>query len=151
MSRRRGIWFLCGLLGCALACPLQRPVIPAEYYDFRADLQALVTDTALVVMEGDREAQDMLENRLTELAVYLTVDALLERMAADEPLRHLAEAVLARTNVLLQSDDLGGRVRKAFAHPDGQRLAVDAILVGLGRALYRVRSESGGVGGPGGE
>ncbi len=150
MSRRRGIGLLCCLLSAELACPLQRPVIPAEYYDFRADLQAVVMDTALVVMEGDREAQDMLGDRLTELAAYLTVDSLLERMAADEPLRHLAEAVLTKTNVLLESDDVRGRVRNAFTSPDGQRLAVDAILVGLGRALYRVRSESGRFGGSAG-
>jgi len=50
--KRRAVLIATGSLIAALACPIQRPPVPAEYLDFRADLQAAVTDTAVVVLEG---------------------------------------------------------------------------------------------------
>lgn len=137
-----GAFSLCGLLAAALACPIQRPAIPIEYYGFRGDLQGAVTDTALVTMAGDRAMRDLLENRLSELAAYLSVDSLIATLAADGALNPLAGAIETKLNEILSSDGVGGNVRDAFVKPDGQRLAVDAIVIGLGRALHQLSSDT---------
>jgi hypothetical protein len=127
------------LLAAALACPIQRPPIPPEYYDFRAELQAAATDTAIVEMKGLARMQERLDTRLPDLAAYVRVDSLLATMDADPALEPLAGAVATTLAMMLESGRVGGSVRKAYLHPDGQRLAVDAIVIGLGVALRRLR------------
>ncbi len=127
------------LLLAALACPIQRPPVPADYYDFRATLQAAVTDTALVELAGRPAMQSRLEARLPQLAAIVASDSLLAALRFDsllEPLSGSVQAVLSRA---LEAPGVSGGVRKAFREPDGQRLAVDAILIGLGTALRRLK------------
>ncbi len=132
------------LAAAGLGCPLQRPPVPADYYDFRAELEAAVADTAVVELRGRSRVQTRLDDRLPEFAALLATDSLAAVLAADPQLARLAGAVSAALTATLESERVSGRVRKAFANPDGQRLAVDAMLIGLGRALRRLRFESGG-------
>ncbi len=134
-----------GLVLGTLACPIQRPPVPIEYYDFRADLQLAITDTAGVEMDGLTRMQTALEHRLTELAAITTTDTLFATLEADRELRPLAGAVATTLRIQLDSKHVAGSVRSAFRTIDGQRLAVDAIVVGLGRALYLLRSEGAGT------
>jgi hypothetical protein len=127
---------LCGVLVSAVACPIQRPPVPPEYLDFRARLQTAVTDTALVEMEGLGRMQARLEGRLTDLAAITRVDSLLAALEADEELYPLSGAIATTVRIRLEARGVSGSVRNAFANPDGQRLAVDAIVIGLGRALH---------------
>lgn len=135
---------LLGGLACAasLACPLSRPTVPFEYLDFRADLQRAVTDTALHEMRGLPKMQARLEDRLTELAAIRRTDSLLATLESDLELRPLAGAIATTLRIELESERVGGGVREAFANPDGQRLAVDGVIVGLGRALYLLRKRA---------
>jgi hypothetical protein len=128
------------LLAAALACPIQRPPIPREYYDFRAELQENVADTAVAEMEGDQAMQGRLEDRLPDLAAILTTDSLIATLDVDPFLWPLGSAVAAVLMRTLDSDIAGGRVRSAYGKPDGQRLAVDAIVIGLGKSLRRLRA-----------
>ncbi len=125
-----------------VACPIQRAPVPPEYMGFRARLQDAVTDTALVEMDGLTRMQDRLEIRLTDLAAIVTVDSLLTALDADRELAPLSGAIATTVRIQLEVRGVGGGVRKAYRNPDGQRQAVDAIVIGLGRALYRVRSSS---------
>jgi len=126
-----------------VGCPIQRAPVPPEYMGFRAGLQDAVTDTALVEMDGLTRMQDRLEIRLTDLAAIVTVDSLLTALNADRELAPLGGAVATTVRIQLEAREVGGGVRKAYRNPDGQRQAVDAIVIGLGRALYRVRSSPG--------
>jgi hypothetical protein len=135
---------LCGILASAVACPIQRPPVPPEYLDFRARLQAAVTDTALVEMEGLTRMQTRLQGRLTDLAAITTVDSLLATLEIDEELFPLSGAIATTVRIRLDARGVSGSVRNAFANPDGQRLAVDAIVIGLGRALHLLESASHG-------
>jgi hypothetical protein len=127
-------------LAAFLACPIQRPPIPWEYYDFRAALQESVADTAVAEMEGAPPMQDRLEDRLPDLAAILTTDSLVATLDVDPFLWPLGSAVAAVLMQTLDSDLAGGRVRSAYGNPDGQRLAVDAIVIGLGKSLRRLRA-----------
>ncbi|UCC71678.1 MAG: hypothetical protein JSV86_15040 [Gemmatimonadota bacterium] len=127
------------LIAAALACPIQRPSVPWEYYDFRADLQEAVADTTVAELEGDMVAQERLDVSLTDLAAILTTDSLVAALDSDPVLWPLASAVAASIHRTLESDRVGGRVRSAFDSPDGQRLAVDAIVIGFGKALRRFK------------
>ena len=133
-------------LTATLACPIQRSPVPREYIGFRAGLQDAVTDTARVEMEGLARMQERLEIRLPDLAAILTVDSLLTALAADRELAPLSGAVATTVRIQLEAKGVGGGVRKAYRNPDGQRQAVDAIVIGLGRALYRLRSSGGSSG-----
>ncbi len=124
-----------GLLLASAACPITRPSIPPEFYDFRAQLQGAVTDTAVVELEGLSGMQAQLEDRLADLAAILTVDSLLADLGADPALNPLAGSVATTVRIQLESKDVSGGVRDAFQTPSGQRQAVDAIVIGLGRAL----------------
>lgn len=126
-----------------LACPIQRAPVPPEYMSFRARLQDAVTDTARVEMEGLPRMQDRLDIRLTDLAAILTVDSLLTALDADRELAPLSGALATTVRIQLEAKGVDGGVRKAFRNPDGQRQAVDAIVIGLGQALYRVRASRG--------
>jgi hypothetical protein len=128
-----------------VACPIQRAPVPPEYMGFRARLQDAVTDTARVEMNGLARMQDRLEIRLTDLAAVVTVDSLLTALNADRELAPLSGAIATTVRIQLEARSVGGGVRKAYRNPDGQRQAVDAIVIGLGRALYRVRSSPGGL------
>jgi hypothetical protein len=127
------------LLAAALACPIQRPPVPREYYAFHAALQEIVADTAAAEMEDDPAMQSTLEDRLPDLAAILTTDSLVATLDSDPFLWPLGSAVAAVLMRTLDSDHAGGRVRSAYEKPDGQRLAVDAIVIGLGRGLRRLR------------
>ncbi len=131
------------MLAAVLACPIQRPPIPPEYYGFRTALQESVADTAVAEMEGDSAMQERLEDRLPDLAAILTTDSLVATLDVDPFLWPLASAVAAVLMRTLDSDHAGGRVRSAYGNPDGQRLAVDAIVIGFGKSLRRLRA--GGV------
>ena len=125
----------------AIACPIARPPVPPEYYDFRADLQIAVTDTALVELEGLPRMQAHLDSRLTELAAITRTDSLFSTLSTDPVLIPLAGAIATSIRILFERGDYGGDARDAFNNPDGQRLAVDAIVVGLGRAVYLLRED----------
>jgi len=125
-----------------LACPISRPSVPPEYYDFRAQLQAAVTDTAVVEMEGLPRMQDSLQARLPDLAAILTVDSLLAALDASPTLSPLAGATATTVRIELNAKNVGGGVRNAFQNPDGQRQAVDAIVIGLGRAVHLLRTSA---------
>ncbi|MGD8866920.1 MAG: hypothetical protein PVI01_04810 [Gemmatimonadales bacterium] len=129
-------------LPAVLACPIQRSPVPREYLPFRAKLEDAVTDTALVEMEGLPRMQSQLESQLTNLAAILTVDSLLAALEADRELAPLAGAIATTVRIELESKGVDGGVRKAFRNRDGQRQAVDAIVIGLGRALYRLHTSS---------
>jgi hypothetical protein len=133
------------VLAAALACPIQRPAVPPEYYDFRAQLQEAVTDTALVEMQGLSKMRAQLAERLADLAAILSVDSLLADLGADPELYPLSGAIATTIRMELESKDVGGSVRDAFRTADGQRQAVDAILIGLGRALHILESAAGEV------
>lgn len=134
-SRAVATGALCGAL---LACPIQRPPVPADYYDFRAALRAAVADSAEVALAERWAAHTRLERRLPELAALVDTDSLLGELAADSLLSSLAGVVGAALRQGLESDRVSGGVRKAFRKPEGQRLAVDAIVIGLGQALRRL-------------
>ncbi|MGD2218137.1 MAG: hypothetical protein PVJ64_15375 [Gemmatimonadales bacterium] len=127
------------LSAAVLGCPINRPPVPWEYYDFRAALLASVADTSVAEMEGDPAMQDRLEDRLPDLAAILTTDSLVATLDTDPFLWPLASAVAAVLMRTLASDHATGSVRSAYDKPDGQRLAVDAIVIGLGRSLRRLR------------
>ena len=128
------------LLAAVLACPIQRPPIPREYYGFRAALQESVADTAVAELKGDPAMQDRLEDRLPDLAAILTADSLVATLDVDPFLWPLGSAVAAVLMKTLDSEHAGGRVRSAYENPDGQRLAVDAIVIGFGKSLRRLRA-----------
>jgi hypothetical protein len=128
------------LLAAALACPIQRPPVPREYYVFRAALEESVADTAVAEMEGDPAMQDRLEERLPDLAAILTTDSLVATLDVDPFLWPLGSAVASVLMQMLESDHARGRVRSAYGNPDGQRLAVDAIVIGFGKSLRRLRA-----------
>lgn len=124
--------------GAAVACPIQRPPVPADYYEFREALGTAVAESAEVALAGNPAYRSRLEERLPELAALVETDSLLVALAADSLLSPLAGVVGATLNHALESGEVSGGTRKAFRNPDGQRLAVDAILIGLGRALRRL-------------
>jgi hypothetical protein len=142
IERRVIVAVLCCVLVAAVACPIQRPPVPPEYLDFRARLQTAVTDTALVEMEGLSRMQARLQSRLTDLAAITTVDSLLATLEDDQELYPLSRAVATTVRIRLEARGVSGSVRNAFANPDGQRLAVDAIVIGLGRALHLLETAS---------
>ena len=145
-STRRDWWVLplgAGLAAATLACPIARPAVPAEYYDFRFTLQEAVADTVAAELRGDVEAQQRLDDSLTDLAAILLVDSLIVSLDSDAVLWPLAGAVTVALNRTLRSDETAGSVRDAIRNPDGQRQAVDAIVIGLGLALRRARMEGG--------
>ena len=123
-----------------VGCPIQRPPVPQEYFYFRADLQGAVTDSAVSVMAGKEAMQARLDERITELSALLLVDSLVAILYADDRLSRLGGAVDATVKEQLQADGVGKDVRQAYLNEQGQRLAVDAIVVGLGRALYLSRN-----------
>ncbi len=142
--KRRTALIATGSLIAALACPIQRPPVPAEYLDFRADLQAAVTDTAVVVLEGQPAMRLRLEEQLTTLAAIVQTDSLLATLRRDTLLAPLAAPIDAKLAMTLGSKDVGGSVRKAYRNRHGQRQAVDALVIGLGAALRRLKSEGRG-------
>jgi hypothetical protein len=127
-------------LAAALGCPIQRPPVPREYLDFRAVLESAVADAAVRTMDGDPGIQAALEGRLTALSAYVRVDSVLARLSAEEALEPLAPPVRLAVESSLHAEGVGGDVRDAYESPDGQRLAVDGIIIGLGRALRRLGS-----------
>ncbi|KPK82494.1 MAG: hypothetical protein AMS25_02190 [Gemmatimonas sp. SM23_52] len=136
-----------GLLIAALACPIQRPPVPPEYLDFRAELQSAVSDTAVVVLDGQPTMRVWLEERLTTLAAVVRTDSLLALLQRDTLLAPLAGAIAAKLATTLGSKRVGNSVRKAYGNSHGQRQAVDAIVIGLGLALRRLKSEARGFSG----
>ena len=85
--------------------------------------------------------QERLDDRLSDLSAILLVDSLIVFLDTDAVLWPLAGAVTVALTRSLGSDEVGGSVRDAIQNPDGQRQAVDAIVIGLGMALRRVRTE----------
>ena len=141
-ASRLAAWLLV-LAGCAtlVACPIKRPAVPAEYFSFRADLETAIADTTVSVMSGETLMQQRLYGRLPQLSAIVSTDSLIATLEADTVIERLAgpvEATLARA---LGADGVSGGVRKAFKKRDGQRLAVDGIIVGLGKALRRLGFE----------
>lgn len=123
----------------AVACPIQRPPVPAGYLEFRSHLQSAVADTAGQVLAGRLAAQERLDERLPELSALLATDSLVASLARDSLLAPLAAAVSSVIASELDPERTSGKVRKAFGLADGQRLAVDAIVIGLGTALRKLR------------
>lgn len=103
-----------------------------------------MTDTAIVEMEGLERMQSRLDDRLTDLSAITRVDSLLAALEADSELYPLSGAIATTLRIRLESKQVGGGVRRAYGNADGQRLAVDAIIIGFGRALYLLRSSSRG-------
>lgn len=136
-----------GLAIGALACPIQRPPVPPQYLDFRAALQAAVTDTAVVVLRGQPTVQVWLEERLTTLAAVVRTDSLLALLQRDTLLAPLAGAIAVQLATTLDSKRVGNSARKVYRNPHGQRQAVDAIVIGLGLALRRLKTEARGLSG----
>ncbi len=128
-----------GLFALLAGCLVQRPLIPQQYYGFRGALQVAITDTAMVVMAGRDSMQARLQQRLTELSSLVVVDSVVATLYADDRLSRLGGAVRRTVTEVLDSGEFGGSVREAYLNPDGQRLAVDAVVVGLGRALHLLR------------
>ncbi len=118
---------------------MQRPLIPQQYYGFRGALQVAITDTAMVVMAGRDSMQARLQQRITELSSLVLVDSVVATLYADDRLSRLGGAVERTVAEVLDSGEFGGSVREAYLKSDGQRLAVDAVVVGLGRALHLLR------------
>ena len=118
---------------------MQRPLIPQQYYGFRGALQVAITDTAMVVMAGRDSMQARLQQRITELSSLVVVDSVVATLYADDRLSRLGGAVRRTVAEVLDSGEFGGSVQEAYLNPDGQRLAVDAVVVGLGRALHLLR------------
>lgn len=133
------------LLTAVLGCPIQRPPIPLDYYRFRDVLRDSVRSVAVVELSGRVAMQERLEEELPAFSTLTRPDSLLATLGADPILSPLAAPLERTVREVLESDVGSGAVRKAFRKPDGQRLAVDAILIGLGQALRQVRT-SGGVG-----
>lgn len=123
----------------ATACPIQRPPVPDSYQRFRYQLELAVRDTAMEVLAERPAARDRLEGRLTELSALLVVDSLVARLRSDPLLGDLGAAVEATVHARLEADGVGADVREGFESATGQRLACDAILVGLGRAAHLLR------------
>ncbi len=115
--------------------------MPPEYYEFRALLQEAIADTVASELRGDVEMQERLDSRLSDLSAILLVDSLIVDLDTDPVLWPVAGAVTFALNRTLNSDEVGGSVRDAIQNRDGQRQAVDAIVIGLGLALRRVRTE----------
>lgn len=138
--KRPTVFIATGSLIAGLACLIQRPPVPLEYFDFRADLQAAVTDTAVVVLEGQPAMRVWLEEQLTTLAAIVRIDSLLATVRRDTLLVPLAGPIDAKLAMTLGSKDVGGSVRKAYRNRHGQRQAVDAVVIGLGVALRRLKS-----------
>ncbi len=134
------------LLATALACPIARPPVPQEYYDFRADLIVAVEDTTVATIAEHPDMQARLDSRLPDLSAILTTDSLIATLDGDPVLWTLAGPVAATLRQTLEADGVGGRVRSSFRNADGQRLAVDAIIIGFGKALRRLRREAGDEG-----
>ncbi len=112
--------------------------MPPDYYEFREALGAAVADSAEVALAWKPAARSRLAQRLPELAALVETDSLLAALAADSLLAPLTGVVDAALRRALESRGVSGRTRSAFRKPDGQRLAVDAILIGLGQALRRL-------------
>ena len=140
-------WPLLALAGVlvvsTVACPIVRPPVPREYYEFRLALQEAVADTVVAEMRARPDIRERLDGRLTDFAAILTTDSLILTLEADPDLRPLAGPVAVALNATLQSKEVGGSVRDAFSGPDGQRQAVDAIVIGLGLALRRTGPQGG--------
>ena len=93
----------------------------------------------MVVMAGRDSMQARLQQRITELSSLVVVDSVVATLYADDRLSRLGGAVRRTVTEVLDSGEFGGSVREAYLNPDGQRLAVDAVVVGLGRALHLLR------------
>ena len=122
-----------------LACPIQRPLLPESYPGFRYDLELAVQDTAMAVLAGRPAERRRLEGWLTERSSLVVVDSLVSKLRSDRQLGSLGLAVDAVLEARLSSDAVDGSVREAYRTPPGQRLAADAIVVGLGRAIYLLK------------
>lgn len=126
------------VLATAIACPIQRPPVPQEYYEFRAALEMAVADTATFVMLGDAEMRERLDSRLPELAAITSPDSLIALLDNDPVLWMLASPLASVLQRTLRG--AGGRTQSVYRNPDGQRLAVDAVIIGLGKAIRRSRA-----------
>lgn len=134
---RSAIVCLIGLL--VAGCPIRRPPVPAGYLDHRARLETLVADSAADRLDGRARMQARLAERLPDLASHSNVDSLVEALRSDPDLRPLAEVASRAVRTVFQGADTPGRISDAYRTLDGQRLAADGILIGLGRSLRRVR------------
>lgn len=129
-----------GLIGLVLGgCPIRRAPVPAGYLDHRARLETLVADSAAARLGAGARMQVRLAERLPDLASHSNVDSLVQALRSDPDLRPLAEVASWAVRSVFQAPDTPGRMREAYETPDGQRLAADGILIGLGRSLRRVR------------
>lgn len=137
-----------GMAGAVLlACPIQRPPVPAEYYDFRASLAEAVEVRTASELRDRPSMQSRLYGELPELAADQRTDSLVAKLRADSMLARLGDAVAGAIAASLEADEVGGGVRDAYRKRDGQRLAVDAVVIGLGRALRRLGFEPDDQGG----
>lgn len=123
------------------ACPIQRPPVPMDYFPFRDALRDSVAAVAHLELVGRPALQDGLEESIPQLSTVTRTDSLFTRLAADPVLSSLSSPLESALQGVLASDAASGGARKAFRRPEGQRLAVDAIIIGLGMALRRVRVE----------
>jgi len=141
MSRRMTLagLSLAALTTVTVGCPIQRPPVPMDYFPFRDALRDSVAAVAEVEMAGRPSLQGRLEESIAELAPLTRTDSLFQTLAADPLLSPLAVSLEDALQGVLRSDAASGRARKAFGRAEGQRLAVDAILIGLGTALRRLR------------
>jgi hypothetical protein len=132
------------LAALALGCPIQRPPLPRDYIPFRDALRDSVAERTHAELTGRPATEGRLRERLASLATIAQTDSLLVALQSDAALRPLADPVAETLAVLLVSDVADGGVRKAFQKPEGQRLAVDAVLIGFGNALRRLEVERRG-------
>lgn len=126
------------LAGVVLACPIQRPPLPSDYIPFRDALRDSVAELAYSELAGKPAAQERLRERLVSFATITQTDSLFAALESDAKLWPLADGVAATVAAVLESDAADGGVRKAFRKPEGQRLAVDAVVIGFGKALRRL-------------
>jgi hypothetical protein len=126
------------LAALVLGCPIQRPPIPRDYIPFRDALRDSVAEITYAELAGRPATEERLRERLAFFATIAQTDSLLAALQSDATLRPLADPVAETLVAVLDSDVADGGVRKAFRKPEGQRLAVDAVVIGFGNALRRL-------------
>lgn len=121
-----------------LGCPIQRPPIPRDYIPFRDAVRDSVAEVTYAALDGWPALEERLRERFPSFATITHTDSLFVALESDARLRPLADAVATTLRAVLDSDAADGGVREAFREPEGQRLAVDAVLIGFGNALRRL-------------
>ena len=83
---------------------------------------------------------DQIDTIEVHVNVIMTTDSLVATLDVDPYLWPLGSAVASVLLQTLDADRASGSVRSAFENADGQRLAVDSIVIGFGKSLRRLRA-----------